>query len=267
MIKREQERRKGSEDTSNVYQPGDLVLRKVEKMADKVNKLTPTFLGPYEVLQVHKADVQCKHLVTGAISVLHMSKLKPCFATREEAYEAAMVDYNQFQIEKILAYKGDPDLRTSMSFEVAFADGSVVWLPFSKDLFETVQFEEFVSKHRPLLPLKYTLEVWKRLQRESFRVVTEVTPGELCYVDLRAWGFAWFSSLSLPDGIYAVECKYIRWVNKSKRRIVLRCGLFNQTFTWDSFCVYAWGSNKELGDMVLVDRGFCQRYPKVLKGE
>ena len=167
----------------NNYQVGDLVLRKVEKMVDRASKLTPTFLGPYEVVQVYKADIQCRHLVTGAISTFHMSKLKPCFSEREEAYAAAMVDYNQYQVKRIRSYRGDPDLRTSMSFEVEFEDGSMEWLPFSKDLFDTVQFEDFVTKHRQLLPLKYKLEVWKRIQRESFRQVEGVSPGEVCFVD------------------------------------------------------------------------------------
>jgi hypothetical protein len=265
VTKKAQLKRVGLVDTSNSYQPGDLVLRKVEKMVDKASKLTPTFLGPYEVIHAYKADIQCRHLVTGAISVFHMSKLKPCFSTREEAYKAAMVDYDQYQIKEILSYRGDPDLRTSMTFEVSFMDGSIVWLPFTKDLFETVQFEEFVSRHRPLLPLKYTLEVWKRIQKESFREVTGVAPGDRCYVDLRAWGFAWFTSLGLPDGdVYAVECHYVRWVGKGRRSIVVQCALFDQTFTWDAFCVYAWGSNKELGTMVLVDGDFCRRCPKIL---
>ncbi len=88
-----------------------------------------------------------------------------------------MMDYDQYQVRRVLAYKGDPDCRTTMSFQVEFEDGSVEWLPFSKDLSGTVQFEEFATKHRPLLPLKYTLEVWRRLQRESFRDVKEAAPG------------------------------------------------------------------------------------------
>ena len=59
----------------------------------------------------------------------------------------------------------------------------------------------------------------------------------------------------------------MRWAGKGRRRVVVRCPLFGQTFTWDAFCVHAWGSNMELGSMVLVDEDFCQRYPKVLLRE
>jgi hypothetical protein len=67
-----------------------------------------------------------------------------------------------------------------MTFLVRFADGSEVWLPFSRDLSESAQFEDFVRAHRPLMPLFDTVEAWKRIRRETFR---EVEVGETCYVD------------------------------------------------------------------------------------
>jgi hypothetical protein len=136
----------------NSYQIGDLVFRRTQKMVDRKDKLSPVYLGPYEVVQVHKADVQCRHLVTRAISTFHMDVLKPCFSSQEEAYKAAMVDYDQFVVDRILSYRGDPDSRSGMEFEVRFMDGSVVWLPSSKDLSDPVQLEDFVRANRPLQP-------------------------------------------------------------------------------------------------------------------
>jgi hypothetical protein len=184
---------------ANSYQVGDLVLRKLEKMVNKATKLTPNYLGPYLVVAVDKADVTCRHLVTDVVSVFHMTELKMCFASRGEAYEAALVDFHQYVIDRILKYKGDPELRTSMTFLVRFADGSEVWLPFSRDLSESAQFEDFVRAHRPLMPLLYTVEAWKRIRRETFREVEGVEVGDTCYVDLRAWGSGFFESLNLPD--------------------------------------------------------------------
>ncbi len=56
---KEQEKRQVEGVGVNEYQPGDLVFRKVSKMNGKVNKLTPTYLGPFKVIQTHKADVTC----------------------------------------------------------------------------------------------------------------------------------------------------------------------------------------------------------------
>jgi hypothetical protein len=229
----------------------------------------PQYLGPYEILAVNSADIQCKHLVTGAIGVYHMDKLKPCFSTREEAYKAAMVDFNQFEVDKILSFKGDPEMRSSMEFKVQFADGSVSSLPYSKDLSDTVQFEKYVREQKCLLPLLYTKIVWERIKKESYQRVVGVSIGDICYVDLRAWGSGYFENLQLPvhDTKYVVLCRYIRWEGRNQRRIILECPLFGvDEFAWDSFTVYAYGTEMSiLPGMVLVDKAFCRVYPQILE--
>jgi hypothetical protein len=62
----------------------------------------------------------------------------------DEAYKAAMLDNDQFVVDRIIAYRGDPDQRTTMEFEVRFADGTVVWKTWDKDLNQTQAFEEYV---------------------------------------------------------------------------------------------------------------------------
>jgi hypothetical protein len=268
VVRREQDKRKIEGAGLNSYQPGDLVFRRVEKMVDRTSKLMPQYLGPYEVVTVNKSDVQCKHMVTGVISVFHMEKLKPCFATREDAYKAAMVDYNQYVVKEILSWEGDPELRSTMLFEVLFEDESVVKLPYSKDLSDTVQFEEFVRREKPLTPLLYTVQAWKRVLKESYQRVIGVDPGDTCYVDLRAWGYVYFRDLMLPGGFrYVVECLYVRWEGTKRRRIVLSCPLLcADHFAWDAFTVYAYGMCFVLSeDMILVDKKFCEEHPKILE--
>ena len=250
----------------NAYQEGDMVFRRVRKMVDKATKLTPNYLGPYEVVSVHKADVTCKHLVTGANHVLHMDTLKICLSTREEAYDAALVDYNQFVIEAVKGYKGDPEKRMKMFFWVKFKDGDAEWLPYCRELADTVPFEDYVRKNKPLIPLLYTLETWNKMRKEEFRDVQGVEPGDLCYVDLRAWGADYFESLGILETgeTYVVLCEYKRWAGKTKKKIELKCDLFDQQFYWDSFCVYAYGGNKSLEqEMVLVDEEFCEKHPQI----
>ena len=196
-----------------------------------------------------------------------MDRLKPCFSSYDDAYTAAMVDYNQYVIKEILSYTGDPELRTTMEFLVEFEDGSVVNLPYSLDLSTTLQFEKFCRQQRPLLTLLYTVAVWKRIRKTSYAQVIGVVPGDTCYVDLRAWGSSYFQNLMLPvTGIqYVVLCIYLRWEGKSRRRIVVECPLFKTTFAWDSFSVYAHGSQLLVTNkMILVDARLCEEYPGIL---
>ena len=151
-------------------------------------------------------------------------------------------------------------------FDVLFEDGTVATIPYSKDLSDTVQFESYVRKEKPLTPLLYTLSNWKRVLCESYKEVLGVSPGDRCYVDLRAWGSDYYRLLSLPGGVkYVVECRYVRWEGKSRKRIVLSCKLFREEFAWGAFDVYAYGTCFEVAEgMVLVDSKFCKLYPAVL---
>jgi hypothetical protein len=73
--------------------------------------------------------------------------------------------------------------------------------------------------------------------------------------------------LALPGGVrYVVECRYVRWEGKGRRRIVLGCRLFRKEFAWGAFDVYAYGTCFQLTDgMVLVDLDFCKLYPAILE--
>ena len=68
--------------------------------------------------------------------------------TKEQAFDLAQGDNDQYIIDRIIAYKGDPYLRTSMEFEVAFMDGTTVWVNYSQDIFQTVHFEDFAERLR-----------------------------------------------------------------------------------------------------------------------
>ena len=66
----------------------------------------------------------------------HVERLKPFFGTGTEAVELAQRDNDQFDVERILAYRGDPETRTTMEFNVLFRSGDVVWLlPYSQVIF------------------------------------------------------------------------------------------------------------------------------------
>lgn len=258
------------EHLQNEYQPGDLVLKQLDPSKPKPSKLHPKYLGPYRVVGVYKADIECKHLVSGAIQTFHASRLKPFWGSAEDAYKVALLDQDQYVIDDILAYRGDPHERTTMEFEVAFADGTVVWLPWSHDLFNSVPYEEFCRRHRPLFPLIYTRNQ-AQTKRSDFlrRDITEVVPGQIVFVDLRAWGAEWYRQMNLPNKDhtnYVVECRYLDFTRRSRKRITLECPLFHQIYTWSAYDIYLYGTvdQFDLRTMVLVDSSFISNYPRLL---
>ena len=94
-----------------------------------------------------------------------------------------------------------------------------------------------------------------------------ISPGEECYVDLKAWGHGYFIKLQLPvvDKVYVVRCYYRRWNDRKHRGIVMASEIFAEEFVWSAFSVYAYGMDKSLNldTMVLVDDEFCDRYPLI----
>jgi hypothetical protein len=125
----------------NSYKKGDMVLVDHARMNDRKSKLAPRWSGPYYIDDVYKADITCKHMVTGKVKVVHMENLKPFFGSTSEAYRAAMCDDDQYLIENIIGYTGDPERRSSMSFLVLFEDGDQIYVPYNQDLANSGPFQ------------------------------------------------------------------------------------------------------------------------------
>ena len=85
--------------------------------------------------------------------MLHVTRLKLFVGTQEEAYKAALLDADQFVIERIHYWRGDK--RSEMFFYVEFDDGDKVLLPYSKDLRASAQFKDLVYSEPQLFPLSF----------------------------------------------------------------------------------------------------------------
>ena len=115
----------------------------------------------------------------GVIKMLHVSTLKMFYGTVEDAYRVAMLDGDQHLIERVLGWRGDPYTRTTMEFEVLFADQDVVMLPYNNDLALSLHFGEFVESIPMLFPLRYTQK--EALEHTKFirsQPITTVKPGK-----------------------------------------------------------------------------------------
>jgi hypothetical protein len=157
-----------------------------------------------------------------------------------------------------------------MTFRVKFMDGDKIWLPYRKDLHESVPFQTFVKSRAALTPLCYDEKGWRQRARGlNAQEILLVRPKSSCFVDLRAWGAGWYKSLGLPDTDqldYVVLCSYLCWENKARTRIQVSCPIFKQKFVWKNTDVMCFGSVSSMAEgMVLVDEVFCDTHPAVLR--
>ena len=60
------------DETQNRYQPGDFVLFQRDPTVPRPTKLASPYTGPFEVIQQTKNDVECRHLVMGNLSLIHI---------------------------------------------------------------------------------------------------------------------------------------------------------------------------------------------------
>ena len=263
-----EQRKRNKDAVLNTYVAGDYVLFDEASRGFREQKLKPRYSGPYLVISVCKADISCKHIVTGKEKVFHMEHLKPFIGSLKDAFDAAKSDDDQYVIVEIIDYRGDPDNRSNMEFLIHFEDDEIVWLRYNADLSSSTPFQVYISSHRELEPLTLTAAEWKITRsRYNRQGVVGVQPGDTCFVLLKSWGVGYFQSLLLPNGpLYVVECVYVKWTTAKKKKIDVRCPLFNdEIFEWDATAVRMYGMSFILSSqMVLVDSSFCQRYPKIL---
>jgi RNase H-like domain found in reverse transcriptase/Reverse transcriptase (RNA-dependent DNA polymerase)/Integrase zinc binding domain len=238
-------------ETQNKYVKGDLVLwLAYDGTHPRDSKLSPRYKGPYEVISHYKNDVKAKHINMGNIITLDSLRLKRFLGTYEEAKKTAMIDQEQFLINTIKSYKGNPYKRSTMEFLVKFEDNTEVWKPYDKDLSDTIQFEDYCRSNSELLPLLHKLQ-------DSQRIITAlrqqpinlVVPGDIVYVKLRHWGYEWYDGLNIPDQYekeYVVKGVYRKYVGKVMKKISIYFQTFRQTYVVDNEFVTLWGKTKTL---------------------
>ena len=208
------------------YEHGDLVLfNPREKPGDHLKtKLSPDWLGPYRVIQQVKNDVAVEHLVLQTEAVLHVERLKPFFGTHEQAYDIALHDQHQFQIETFNYYTGNPFVRTSLIFNITFIDGTIN-LRFPGDFTNTQQYQEFINTIPELFPLRFTAKKAKQEVSKIERLaITAVDEGTQAFVNLRIYDgrtSVWYDHLNLPDKSrpYIVRICFTKWYGRHHREI------------------------------------------------
>jgi hypothetical protein len=259
-------------DRQNKYQPGDYVL--FDQGPKPSPKLSHRYKGPYEVIDHVKNDVTCRHLVMGNVEIFDVESLLIFTHDYHKAYQAALRDYNQYEIDMIIGHKGNPERRTTMEFLIKFKDEDIKWVKWSQDLFQSIPYESYVSSIRCLHQLKYTEAIankWKRSLNQTD--IDFIFPGQIVYVELQWLGYDWFSQLNLPDIfplIYVLETKLLHWYYKnSHKKLSVQFTIFpiENIYVINHSTAYAYFSNAtyDVQKHLLVDSNFVKKYPDILK--
>jgi hypothetical protein len=250
-------------EKQNIYQAGDFVLFDT---GPKVHpKMAHRYLGPYEVKGQRANDVSVQHMATGEVHKYDVNDLKLYAGDREEAYDMARRDKDQHVIDKVLYCTGDRLKRTTLMFTVRFAAGDTVKVPYSKDLFDSIPYEEFCNSKPYLRHLRFTVkEADKFIQGIKKQPVHGYRKDQVVHLDIRVYGDTWFNKLELPDvdTITYVSNFIITLCNT--KSVTMINPLTKDHHKFNAYELYCF-VHTEFNDstMVVIDESFMVKYPQV----
>jgi hypothetical protein len=264
----------------NKYQKGDFVL--FDKGPKPHPKLAPRYAGPYQVIKQVKNDVEVRRVIMGNVATFSVEDLIVFSGDVKSAKDAALRDHSQYEVNTIIRHRGNPLFRSSMEFYTKFADEDERWMRYSKDLFDSIPYAEYVSKIPYLKHLAYSsADAEKYIRDINSNDITTVVPGDTVYVDIAWFGITWgFDTVGLPDifpRIYVFEFRYTHYFHDltqgrnllptvSRKIISASCKVMNATYKMTTHQVFAYGSNKVLDASVmeLITPYHAKKYPQLL---
>jgi hypothetical protein len=255
--------------------PGDFVLHNDHKLS---NKLRLPREGPYEVVshEVNSNKVIIKSLIDGVYTPVFSGNLSRFVGDRNQAIQAAKLDDQTHQIVKILGYKGNIDVRSSLQFYVLLANNSIEWVPFCTEITRINPYNDFADLHSEFYLMDAMVKERNARLKEINSRVINVKPGTICYVNIRSWSEDWYSELSfvgyddkykyqfMVKGIYGKTCGTLK-----NPRIELVFPVLDEYFIGSDAVtnrfVQLYGSNfKWRPSWVLVDEQFVMDNPSIL---
>jgi exonuclease III len=268
-----------SKPTPHQFVVGDMVLKSVRTPTKhcKPEKLGPAFYGPYVIERVHQNDYTCRHITDGTVHEFPVDALKPYFGTRTMAKRAALLDHDQYFVTRVSHYVGDPSARTSMEFYLNYSDGDEQWKLFDRGLIHCEAFILYCESVPELWPLLTTDTDYRKLRVALNKLpISEITPGDIRYVDLRSIDPHWYNGLlayanpEIPAEnvtTYVVPYHIGEWTNpRSKTKIKVTCPLLDHTEDWNHDKVKSWGTYTQvLPHQHLVDEQFLFEHPSILR--
>ena len=256
----------------NQFREGDLIWYRRPERIDKDGKLFFRNKGPFRVISMRHNDVECSHIVTNQVKVFHVTNVMPVNLDTpyDELYEAAKRDHEQFEVVKILDWRGDITKRSTIEFLTLFEDGDQIWKFYNDPDFKSNSIlQEYLNKdeNATLMSLRYTLEEWKNVQVTLQQMPIAVF--DKCYVDYRSYNLSWREKVGLPEldpgKKYVFEVSFVKHLSRDKRTALMKIHHLDDEFSCSNVWVAQFGNEKIFNkvNMVLIDEQIIKEFPKI----
>ena len=252
-----------SPEQHNKFQPGDFVL--LDKGSKVHPKMNHRYAGPYEVKAHTANDVTCQQMATGEVKKLDVNDLKLYAGDRSTAYDMARRDQDQHVIDKILDCKGDPQLRTSLTFTIKYANGEIIEKPYDRDLFQSIPYEDFCKSKPYLRHLIHNVTQGKKFIADINKQRIEgYDRNQEVFIDIRLYSDGWFRKLNLPDSDTITYVSKFRITRCSTKKLEMINPLTQDHHALTAYQIYCFmHTSFDASTMVLIDESFIIKYPQV----
>ena len=215
----------------------------------------------------------------GTIWTFHNDRVKLYPDTETQGILDARLDFNQFLIQKINYFMGNPHMRSSMQFSVDFlvnGETQTSITNYSTDIAETQQYMEFIESSNYLFPLRYSASISKQqIAKINKTVIPDLNINDILWLNLRFFDGKdriWFDNLNLPnkDKIYVAKAIFRKFSSQSKLKVIVSVPVFNQKYTLSTYdflsCIFTndlFLTNPSV--FVEVNRDLCKKYPTLME--
>ena len=258
----------------NRFQPGDLVFQHIDKQ-----KRSSTFaslkLGPHKVIQHISNTVTVRNLINERVQDLHVTKCSLFDGTLDTAYMLARQDAAEHEFTHISGWRGNPNNRQSLSFQLVYNDGSTQWQSYwHSDVKDTVQLDDYCSKIPCLQHItKSKQHETQYLKQLSNKPITQ-SVGDKLFFDIRYLSHAIYQlrEFALSDKYnvtYLMPATITDIKPRKPQKVTLQFDTSEQvTMTSTDYHLYTYDpDNMPSGDHVELTKHMLQTHPYILKAQ
>jgi hypothetical protein len=247
-------------------QQGDRLLV-LNRKPFKDYKIQPTYSGVYEVLEDQvSSDTHIQHIATGNTRTVHCSEVKMWYPSStddspadQQALTAGEMESDQILVKRFVSHYGNILKRSDLTFEILFSNNKTEYIQFSNDIFQTIQYEQYIQSLGPeYIHLIFTTKDFELQRREMNSSPIGLAIGTTRYIRLQIWDYALFIKLKLPfekGKDYFLQVITREYKNHTKTKIDIHVPILNKTRTVDTMFVHQFLQRETIdtNNMILID--------------